>query len=238
MSSLPRFLAFLIAGTLAAQDLPHGAGRYVVGLLRRPASPPAVEKEEAEKTQAAHIAHLEFMAANGGLLGAGPILTKGDLRGILIFRDTPVDKLRVLAAADPWVKRGNLVCDLIPWMGPAGIGEQYASAHKNNPGLQDNMLRYQFALLWKGPAWTAESTPETEKLQQAHLAHIRALRESGKLVAAGPFLYDGDPRGICVFQVGSLDQAAELAQADPAVRAGRLKLDWHEWMVAEGVIPR
>jgi uncharacterized protein YciI len=227
----------LLAVVLAAEEMPPGMARYVVGLLRTPPNPPAVDKEEASKVQEAHMAHLGSMADSGLLIGAGPILSKGDLRGILVFKDTPLGKLRVITDADPWVKRGRLVCDLLPWMGPAGIGQQYADAKKANPASPDKMVKYQFVLLRKGPVWTAEATPEAQKLQEAHQAHIKSLSQAGTLIAAGPFLHSGDPRGVLVFKAASPEESKHLAGADPAVQAGRLTLEVHEWMVAEGVIP-
>jgi uncharacterized protein len=69
------------------------------------------------------------------------------------------------------------------------------------------------------------------------MAHIREMGASGKLVAAGPFLDDGPLAGIFVFDA-TPEEARALADRDPAVQAGRLLLDLHGWMVAEGVLPK
>ena len=69
------------------------------------------------------------------------------------------------------------------------------------------------------------------------MAHIREMGASGKLVAAGPFLDDGALAGIFVFDA-TAEEARALADRDPAVQAGRLVLDLHGWMVAEGVLPK
>jgi uncharacterized protein YciI len=58
-----------------------------------------------------------------------------------------------------------------------------------------------------------------------------------KLAAAGPFIDGGKLRGVFVFQVGSIEEARALADTDPAVRAGRLVVELHPWMVARGVLP-
>jgi uncharacterized protein YciI len=37
--------------------------------------------------------------------------------------------------------------------------------------------------------------------------------------------------------VASIDEARALAETDPAVKAGRLAMDIHPWLVPEGVLP-
>jgi uncharacterized protein YciI len=97
------------------------------------------------------------------------------------------------------------------------------------------MATYQVAFLRKGPAWTPGETPELQKLQEAHLAHIRAMGESGKLLVAGPFSDGGDLRGMFIFRLDSLEEARALAEQDPAVQAGRLVLEWHPWFAAKNI---
>ena len=104
------------------------------------------------------------------------------------------------------------------------------------PEPPPGMATYYVALLRRGPAWTADKTPEIAKLQEAHLAHIRKMSETGKLIAAGPFLDGGDLRGVFVFNA-TPEEAKALAASDPMVNAGRLALDFHPWWVAEGVMP-
>jgi len=92
-------------------------------------------------------------------------------------------------------------------------------------------------LLKKGPAWTAEATPETTALQEAHMANIRSLSNQKKLIVAGPLGDNGDIRGIFLFQVGSLEAAKALTDSDPAIRAGRLVAEIHPWWVERGALP-
>jgi uncharacterized protein YciI len=99
------------------------------------------------------------------------------------------------------------------------------------------MTTYYHGLLRRGSKWTPEVTEETERLQEAHLAHIRRMFDEGDLVIAGPFTDDGDIRGVFIFRTGTLEEAQALAAADPAVRAGRLIVEIHPWMVPPGVLP-
>jgi uncharacterized protein YciI len=97
------------------------------------------------------------------------------------------------------------------------------------------METYYVGLIFRGPAWTPEKTPEIMDLQKAHLANITRLAESGKLVLAGPFVDDGDLRGMFVFRVSSIEEARALCDTDPAVKAGRLRVDLHPWYSAKGI---
>lgn len=53
------------------------------------------------------------------------------------------------------------------------------------------------------------------------------MAREGHLVAAGPFGDQDDEslRGLALYRVGSVERARELAEADPAVRAGRLEVE-------------
>jgi uncharacterized protein YciI len=97
------------------------------------------------------------------------------------------------------------------------------------------MTTYQVAFYRKGPAWTPGTTPELQKLQSEHLAHIGRMADSGKLLVAGPFSDGGDLRGMLIFRVDSTDEAKALAEQDPAVKAGRLVLEWHPWFAAKNI---
>jgi uncharacterized protein YciI len=97
------------------------------------------------------------------------------------------------------------------------------------------MTTYYVGLLYRGPKWTPEHTPEIEKLQQAHLANIQKMGASGKLLLAGPFTDNGDLRGIFVFRVASVEEAKNLAETDPAVQAGRLRIELHPWYAAKNI---
>ena len=97
------------------------------------------------------------------------------------------------------------------------------------------MTTYQVAFYRKGPAWTPGSTPELQKLQSEHMAHIVKMADTGKLLVAGPFTDNGDLRGMLIFRVDTPEEAKALAEQDPAVKAGRLILEWHPWFAAKNI---
>lgn len=100
---------------------------------------------------------------------------------------------------------------------------------------------YYIYLLKKGPTWSAEETPEIDALQVAHLANMRRLGETGRLVINGPlldsFAMSGEIRGIGVLKAESLAEAEELISTDPMVKVGRLVFELHAWMVSKGILP-
>ncbi len=104
------------------------------------------------------------------------------------------------------------------------------------PDEKWEMTTYQVAFLKRGPNWTPGETAETKAIQEGHMANIRKMGATGKLVIAGPFADDGDLRGLFIFRVDTLEEAKALAEQDPAVRAGRLVLEWHPWYAAKNIV--
>lgn len=76
---------------------------------------------------------------------------------------------------------------------------------------------------------------EAAALQDAHMAHLADLHEAGYLLAAGPLLGDDTFRGLSILRVGP-EQARQLKEADPAVRAGRFSVKILPWMVPGGAM--
>ncbi len=90
------------------------------------------------------------------------------------------------------------------------------------------MKKYVLAFLKAGPNRDQDSLAAAN-LQRAHLQNIGRLAEQGKLVLAGPFLDDGDLRGIYIFNVETVEEAKRLTETDPAIQTGRLVMELHPW---------
>jgi uncharacterized protein len=97
------------------------------------------------------------------------------------------------------------------------------------------MKRYVFMLLDKGDNRTQDST-EAVLIQEQHMAHLKKMADTGKLILAGPFENGGDHRGLLVFDIETLEEALELEGEDPAVKSGRLKMDAFYWWAAKGSV--
>lgn len=122
-----------------------------------------------------------------------------------------------------------------PVEGPAGAPPESEPAETYDAQLAqelgaDNlgMKQYVMAFLKAGSNRSQDSTAAAE-LQRAHLANIRRLAEAGRLVLAGPFLDDGEIRGIYIFDVKTVKEARALTATDPAIQAGSLEMELHPW---------
>jgi uncharacterized protein len=98
---------------------------------------------------------------------------------------------------------------------------------------------YSLVMLRRGPrAHEYDDDEEVLHLLQAqHLAHLDAMRERGVLLVAGPFGDQEDEsfRGMCVYRTG-LAETRTLAEADPSVQAGRMRVEVMKWLTKPGAV--
>lgn len=105
----------------------------------------------------------------------------------------------------------------------------YDSLLAQRLGADDyGMKPYVMAFLKAGPN-RSENPEEAVQLQRAHLDNIKRLAAEGKLVLAGPFMDDGEIRGIYIFDVSTVEEAQALTETDPAIQAGSLVMELRPW---------
>jgi uncharacterized protein YciI len=119
-------------------------------------------------------------------------------------------------------------------------GQAAQTGQPEAPRKPFQMRTYYMAFLRRGPAWTAEKTPEAVALGEGHMANIRRLGACGKLLIAGPFEVEpGAPAdalaGIFLFDVPTLEEAVALTQTDPAIKAGRFTVEVKPWYGPAGL---
>lgn len=95
------------------------------------------------------------------------------------------------------------------------------------------MKKYYFCMLMKGPN-RDHSQEETAEIQGGHMAHLKSLGETKKACIAGPFNEHEEYSGIVIYNTTTKEEAVELANQDPAVKAGRLRFEIVEWWAAKG----
>lgn len=88
-------------------------------------------------------------------------------------------------------------------------------------------------LLMTGPRRDHDEAT-ADRIQREHLAHLFELEASGKLRLFGPVRDAGDLRGIGVLTVATLEEAEALMAEDPAVVAGRLRVEVRPWFTRPG----
>lgn len=107
-----------------------------------------------------------------------------------------------------------------------------SAQEKNEFEKKYEMKTYYMVFLKKGPNRDQDSTT-VSKLQEQHIAHLTKMADAGKMDLAGPFMDNGEIRGICVYNVATKEEAEKLANEDPMVKAGRLIVEIHPWYAAK-----
>ncbi|PYP92480.1 MAG: hypothetical protein DMG65_03925 [Candidatus Angelobacter sp. Gp1-AA117] len=196
--------------------------------LKRPANPPQLDKEAAEKLQNEHMANIRKMYAENKLVMAGPFGADTPLRGIFVLTASSAEEATKWANEYPAVKAGRLAIDV---RGPWRIKPEEAIHHldQETQGLE----QYTLVCMFRGEKWTPEF-PLKDYLPK-HLAFLQDMMSKGKIAVAGPFTDRGDPLGVSIYTVPA-DEAMKLAQDDPLVKAGYFKLEPHAWLTGKGVL--
>lgn len=221
---------------------PYGMRKYVMVLIKTGTNKDLTEKEDQELLNA-HIQNNNRLEKEGKLFLAGPFLKEeGDLRGVLILAVETIESAKEIMDSDPAVKGGKFDIELLPWYGTASLfslnelhqktqasSSSYDSLYaKKISADQYGFSKYVMAFLKKGPN-RDRSEEEAKKLQAAHMANIGKMAKLGKLVLAGPFLNNGDIRGIYIFAVETIEEAKALTATDPAIKAGSLEMELIPW---------
>src|ERR1700722_6279636 len=96
--------------------------------------------------------------------------------------------------------------------------------------------RYQLVLLERSPEAPELDQEAGDRLQRQHLGHFAKMRRAGLLSVAGPIRGDDTIAGICIYRAGTPDRARQLAEDDPAVRAGMYTVRVLNWLTAKDAI--
>ncbi len=115
---------------------------------------------------------------------------------------------------------------------PAILLFSVAASAQSKSGA-DNLKPYYVVLLKKGPHRDQDSATATQ-IQKGHLENINRMAAAGKLNVAGPFLDEGDLRGIFIFNCSDENEVKQLCDNDPAILSGRLIYEIHPWMTQKG----
>lgn len=96
-------------------------------------------------------------------------------------------------------------------------------------------------VLLKRTTKPASKDTAMQKLQQQHLANLRAMAKAGFLLVAGPTRatspQPSDLSGLLIFKLNNTadrNQIDEMIQADPMIKAGYLKAEAYQFIFESG----
>ena len=112
-------------------------------------------------------------------------------------------------------------------------GDAQRSAEGSPP---DEFDQYQLVLLERSPTAPVLDEDAEQALQRQHLGHFGTMRRAGLMTAAGPIRGDDVIAGICIYRAGTPERARQLAEDDPAVRAGRFLVRVMDWYTARDAL--
>lgn len=75
---------------------------------------------------------------------------------------------------------------------------------------------------------------ETDRLQKEHLQHLSRMYKEGYASLIGPMNKGGEWRGIVIYNTPTLKMADSLANLDPFVKSGVLKVKTTGWWTKKG----
>lgn len=231
MKILVALILFLFPIALFAQEPAKPESKLIefqMAILKRGPKWSPNPGKDAPAIQQQHVEYVQSLLSSGKAVVAGAIKDDTNFVGVYIFRTKSADEAKSWIDADPAVAAGHIVTELHPW---------WSEDVMKKTATPTKLMTAYLAFLVRGEKWTPERTPQTEEIQKGHMANIMRLAEMKKLVVAGPFGDDGTLRGIFVFRVDTLEEARALTLTDPAVKAGRLALELHPWLVPEGILP-
>jgi uncharacterized protein YciI len=201
---------------------------YQLVILKKGPAFTSPQNEQTKKIMDGHVAHMMKLGAAGESLASGPVIDSGDMAGIMVMRAPSPEKARELEADDPAIEAGHFVMEVMPFMAPEGWFKPWA-----HPFAQETVY---FGFLNSGPN-RGQDAATAQQLQKDHLAYMQGQSEQGKLVLAGPFVEGGVRRGIVVYRVATMEEAQSRASGDPMIKAGRLAVELHPWLVPKGALP-
>lgn len=106
---------------------------------------------------------------------------------------------------------------------------KYNQSMADSLGADDyGMKMYVFVILKTGPVSADKAI--TDSLFRGHMENIGRLAASGKLLVAGPMKKNNkNYRGIFILNAANIEEAEELLETDPAVKAKLLDAELFQW---------
>lgn len=97
-------------------------------------------------------------------------------------------------------------------------------------GADNYGMKMYFLVMLKSGTNTTETKAKTDSLFAGHMANMGKMVEMQKLVVAGPMgKNDKNYRGIFILNTKSIEEAKQLLESDPAIKAKLLEPELYNW---------
>lgn len=101
---------------------------------------------------------------------------------------------------------------------------------------EDQPMKTYVMVFLKAGENRTQTAQEAKKIQEQHMQHLDRMHKEGKLLMAGPFTDEHEIKGILVMNSIDIDEVKNIVEEDPAIKAGRLKAEYHLWYTKSGTI--
>jgi uncharacterized protein YciI len=106
----------------------------------------------------------------------------------------------------------------------------YDEALAKKLGADNYGMKMYVLVILKSGTNTTETKAKTDSLFAGHMANIGKMVELQKLVVAGPMgKNDKNYRGIFILNTKSIEEAKQLLENDPAIKAKLLEPELYNW---------
>lgn len=183
-----------------------------------------------DRMKTASALYLDNLVKDQVALVAGPLPENDEIQQIAILdRDSLADAEFVFQQS-PAVTTGRLKLEYYSFTAVDGVLRRPEDPTVNRIA--------QIGLLYRpdrAPKYPAE---QLEEIEAGHRAHVQKMLETGELVIAGELDRGDDLQEVWIFRARTADRIEEFAGQDPAIKAGRLRLELNAWEIAPGSWPR
>ncbi len=173
--------------------------------------------------------YLKNLIKDGVAIIAGPLQEHERIQQVAVLAVETTKDAEMVFDHAPGIEAGRLELEIYSWWAAKDVLQK--------PEEPERTVTAYLGLLKRPSGAPSYPTEELERIQAGHLEHITKMADSGELVIAGPVERGGDLRGILIFRTDDADRIEELVAQDPAIQAGRLKLELHRWTVPEQCFP-
>ncbi|WP_343522240.1 YciI family protein [Pedobacter sp.] len=106
----------------------------------------------------------------------------------------------------------------------------YDEALAKKLGADNYGMKMYVLVILKSGSNTTETKAKTDSLFAGHMANMGKMVEMQKLVVAGPMgKNDKNYRGIFILNTKSIEEAKQLLESDPAIKAKLLEPELYNW---------